>query len=275
MKPAAFDYLRPETLDQAAFAIAEAGDEGRILAGGQSLVAMLNMRLARPSVLVDLMHAPEAKTINQTSDGLRIGAAVRQADLEKWAGLASTAPLLAKTLPWIGHSQTRARGTVVGSIAHADPSAELPLTLAALNGQVHLRRGKSCRVLPARDFFLGMMLTDKGPDEIIEAVTFPTLPALSGTAFREVGRRKGDFAIVAVSAIVTGQHVRLAIGGVNDTPLVQDWEGLDAADEAEALNALAWSLDARDDLHATARYRRDLVRRLGLDALKEARACAV
>jgi 2-furoyl-CoA dehydrogenase FAD binding subunit len=120
-----------------------------------------------------------------------------------------------------------------------------------------------------------MMLTDKGPDEIIEAVTFPTLPALSGTAFREVGRRKGDFAIVAVSAIVTGQHVRLAIGGVNDTPLVQDWDGLDAADEAEALNALAWSLDARDDLHATARYRRDLVRRLGLDALKEARACAV
>ena len=116
MKPAAFDYLRPETLDQAAFAIAEAGDEGRILAGGQSLVAMLNMRLARPSVLVDLMHVPEAKTINQTSDGLRIGAAVRQADLEKWAGLASAAPLLAKTLPWIGHPQTRARGQRQGQL---------------------------------------------------------------------------------------------------------------------------------------------------------------
>ncbi|MGR3570179.1 FAD binding domain-containing protein [Brevirhabdus sp.] len=274
MKPAPFDYIRCDSLDEAASVIAETGDGARVIAGGQSLMAMLNMRLARPRVLVDVMAAPQARTVETRDGALRIGAGVRQAALLARPDLASLNPLLAKLLPWVGHPQTRARGTICGSAAHADPSAEIPLALCALDGTVILRRGRKMRRVAAREFFLGMMLTEKADDELIEAVDFPFLPAGTGTGFVEVGRRKGDFAIVACAATVTGKRTRLAIGGVNDTPIVQDWDALSADDEADALNALAWSLDARDDLHATARYRRDLVRRLGTQALKEARTCA-
>lgn len=278
MKPAPFDYIRCDSIDEAASVIAETGDDARVIAGGQSLMAMLNMRLARPCVLVDFMAVPQARTVETRDGALRIGAGVRQAALLSRPDLASLNPLLAKLLPWVGHPQTRARGTICGSVAHADPSAEIPLALCALDGAVILRRGRKMRRVAAREFFLGMMLTEKADDELIEAVDFPSLPAGTGTGtgtgFVEVGRRKGDFAIVACAAIVTGKRTRLAIGGVNDTPIVQDWDTLSEDNEADALNALAWSLDARDDLHATARYRRDLVRRLGAQALKEARTCA-
>ena len=274
MKPAAFDYVRCETLDEAAEVIAQTGDDARILAGGQSLVAMLNMRLATPAVLVDVMPAPDARQIAADNGTLKIHAAVRQATVMADPGLTSRNPLLAKMLPWVGHPQTRARGTVCGSVAHADPSAEIPLALTALDGAVILRRGRKRRSVKAADFFLGMMLTDKADDELIEAVTFADVLQGTGTGFAEVGRRKGDFAIVACAALVSPKRVRLAVGGVNDTPFVRDWDNLTPSDEAEALNALAWSLDARPDLHATARYRRDLVRHLGAQALKEARTCA-
>jgi 2-furoyl-CoA dehydrogenase FAD binding subunit len=274
MKPAAFDYVRCDSLDEAAQIIAETGDGARVLAGGQSLMAMLNMRLAQPSVLVDIMQAPDAQKITVENGTLRVGAGVRQETLGKTPDLVGTSPLLARVLPWVGHAQTRARGTVCGSIAHADPSSELPLTLAALDGTVILRKGRKRRRVAASDFFLGMMLTDKADDELIEAVEFPPAPIGAGAGFCEVGLRKGDFAIVACAALVSADRVRLAIGGVNDTPVIKDWSTLSAQDEAEALNALAWSLEARDDLHATARYRRDLVRKLGAQSLKEARSCA-
>ena len=274
MKPAAFDYIRPTTLDEAAEVLAEVGDEARILAGGQSLMAMLNMRLSQPRVLVDVMKVDGAQTIEQPKGHLRIPAAVRQEALRRRTTLKDEAPLLAQIMPWVGHVQTRARGTICGSVAHADPSAELPLALAALDGRVHLRTGKKRRIVQARDFFLGMMLTEKSDDELIEAVDVPLTDPDTGTAFREVGRRKGDFAIVSCAAIVRGPRMRLAVGGVNDTPAIQDWDGLDEQDIPDALNAFAWSLDARDDLHATARYRRDLVRKLGAATLEEARACA-
>ncbi|MCZ4354004.1 FAD binding domain-containing protein [Roseovarius aestuarii] len=274
MKPAPFDYVRCDSLDEAAQVIEQNGDAARILAGGQSLMPMLNMRLAQPAVLVDIMPATDARQITVDKAVLHVGAGVRQADLLAWPGLGAAAPLLARSLPWVGHTQTRARGTICGSIAHADPSSELPLTLAALGGTVILRRGNKRRKVAAADFFMGMMLTDKADDEVIEAVEFPQMPAGTGTGFREVGRRKGDFAIVACAALISNDRVRLAIGGVNDTPVLHDWDTLDPSDEAEALNALAWSLDARADLHASARYRRDLVRNLGATALKEARQCA-
>ncbi len=273
MKPAAFDYIRCETLDEAANVIAEHGNDARILAGGQSLVAMLNMRLATPAVLVDVMAAKDARAITDKAGTLTVAAGVRQAALMTHDTLASRNPLLAKMLPWLGHPQTRARGTVCGSVAHADPSAEIPLALVALDGTITLRRGRKRRQVKAADFFLGMMLTDKGDDEVIEAVSFPNIAPGTGTAFVEVGRRKGDFAIVACAALITRDRVRLAVGGVNDTPVVKDWNSLSPQDEADALNALAWSLDARADVHATARYRRDLVRHLGAHALKEARSC--
>ena len=273
MKPAPFDYIRAATFDEAAEVLSESGDEARILAGGQSLMAMLNMRLAQPNVLIDVMQVAGADKVDCAKGRLRIPAALRQNTLASRATLSEEVPLLAQMMPWIGHAQTRARGTICGSVAHADPSAELPLALAALEGQVHLRSRKKRRSVAARDFFLGMMLTEKADDELIEAVEIPLTAPGTSTAFREIGRRKGDFAIVSCAAIVRGTHIRLAVGGVNDTPVIQDWDMLDAADIPDALNAFAWSLDARDDLHATARYRRDLVRHLGAATLKEARAC--
>jgi len=267
MKPAPFDYARPETLDEALALLTEAGDEGRVLAGGQSLIAMLNMRLARPAVLVDVMQIGALKQIEMRDGRLRIGAAVRQHELLSRPGLASEVPLLARALPWVGHAQTRARGTVCGSVAHADPSAEIPLSLAALGGTVHLRSAKASREVNARDFFTGMMTTAVRPGEMIEAVSFPVSDGMA--SFHEIGRRHGDFAIVAAAALRTENGIRIAIGGVDDVPRVRDLPG--DADISDALNDLAWSMDARGDLHASASYRRKLVRELGARAVNEVR----
>ncbi|MFC4227779.1 FAD binding domain-containing protein [Hoeflea alexandrii] len=273
MKPAPFDYLRAATVQEAQAALAAEGEGARIIAGGQSLVAMLNMRLARPTLLVDVMHVPGGATMGIERGQLVVPFAVSQAALLQRQDLLSEVPLLAAALPWVGHVQTRARGTVCGSVAHADPSAEIGLALVALDGTVHLR-GRRARSLPAAKFFTGMMQTAARPDEIIESVSFPIARKGTGHAFNEVGIRHGDFAIVSIAAISTGDRLRLAVGGVNDAPLVRDWASLDEQDVDDALNDLAWSLDARDDLHATSRYRRDLVRRLGRKTIKEARQCA-
>jgi len=273
MKPAPFDYARPESLEEAVALLADVGAEARVIAGGQSLVAMLNMRLARPALLVDVMHLPGMAEPRIEKDRLLIPCAVRQAALARRGTLAGEVPLLAAALPWVGHPQTRARGTLCGSVAHADPSAELPLVLVALEGVVHLR-GRRRREVGAAGFFLGTMLTERADDELIEAVSLPLTPPGTGTAFAEIGRRRGDFAIVACAAVARERHLRLAVGGVNDTPALREWDGLDDSQMDDALNDFAWSLDARDDLHATARYRRDLVRELGRRTLEEARRCA-
>lgn len=272
MKPAAFDYIRPETLTGALEALHQAGDEARVLAGGQSLVAMLNMRLARPSLLVDVMKLGANTIVSETS-AVTVPFGVRQAELAAYPSLATHLPLVHAMLPWLGHAQTRARGTVCGSVAHADPSAELPLALVALDGRIRLRARRSKRTVAARDFFNGMMLTDLKPGEMIDAVSFPKIRPGQGHGFAEVGRRKGDFAIVSCAAIIEGKHVRLSVGGVEDTPALRDWDSLDDGQIDDALNEFAWSLEARDDLHATARYRRDLVRRLGRKTIEEARKC--
>lgn len=274
MKPAPFDYVRAETLDEALGALAEGGEEARVIAGGQSLVPMLNMRLARPSVLVDVMRIDALSKIEPKNGRVEIGAGVRQVALERWAALAGTLPLVAAMMPWVGHAQTRSRGTVCGSLAHADPSAELPLALLALGGEMHLRNRRKKRVLPASAFFMGMMATAVEPGEMIEAVAFPTHPMGTGTAFREIARRHGDFAIVACAAIARPDGTnRLAVGGVADTPQAIDLPDPSDAGFEDALNEFAWSLGARDDLHASARYRRDLVRSLGRQTVKEAIAC--
>ena len=219
------------------------------------------------------MRIPELSRIESAGDTLRVGAAVRQHTLERQVDLAARQPLLAAALPWIGHAQTRSRGTVCGSVAHADPSAELPLVLLALGGDVELRSRQKSRRVPAEQFFTGMMTTDRRDDELIEAVRFPAARAGTGYAFREIGRRHGDFAIVACAAVVDARTARLAIGGVADRPTARELPlpGDPALDEA--LDAFAWDLDARDDLHATAVYRRQLVRRLGRRTLEEAARC--
>ncbi len=273
MKPAPFDYLRVETVDEAVEALRQEGGDARIIAGGQSLMPMLAMRLARPKLLVDIMHVDALRRIDDDGKTLRIGAAVRQEKLERHAELARRQPLLAGALAWVGHAQTRARGTICGSIAHADPSAELPLSLMTLGGSVHLRAGRKHRTLTAGEFFTGMMATAKADDEMIEAVSFPTALPGTGYAFTEVGRRHGDFAIVACAARVDGEKATLGIGGVADVPAVRALPLPDAPDFADALNQYAWDLDARDDLHATARYRRDLIRQLGRRTIEEAARC--
>jgi 2-furoyl-CoA dehydrogenase FAD binding subunit len=274
MKPAAFDYLRAGSTEEALEALAAEGPDARVLAGGQSLLPMLNMRLARPAVLVDVMHIPALRHLEARDGALVVGAGVRQQELERRPDLAERVPMLAAALPWIGHAQTRSRGTVCGSVAHADPSAELPLLLVALGGEVHLRsRRRRARRVPAETFFSGMMATDRNDDELVEAVAFPLARPGAGYAFREVGRRHGDFAIAACAAVVEGGAARLAVGGVADRPAARTalpLPGDSALDEA--LDAFAWELGARDDLHATARYRRDLVRRLGRIAIEEAHA---
>jgi 2-furoyl-CoA dehydrogenase FAD binding subunit len=271
MKPAPFDYLRAETIEEVHAALAAEGSDAAVIAGGQSLVPLLSMRMARPSVVVDIMHVAEIGGIAVESNAIRVGAAVRQAALLAWPGLAQQQPLLAQAMPWIGHWQTRARGTVCGSIALADPSAELPLVLAALGGSVMLSSAGGRREVIADEFFMGVMSTARRDHELIEGVSFPHRRPGESFAFREYARRHGDFAIVACAAVATETSVRLAVGGVADRPVVRDFDEVNE----DMLADFAAGLDARDDLHATAVYRRDLVRRLGLATIEEARQCRV
>jgi 2-furoyl-CoA dehydrogenase FAD binding subunit len=267
MKPAAFDYVRAEHLDEVLAGLAHQGGDTRIIAGGQSLMPMLNMRLARPRTLIDIMRLPELARIERKNGNITVGAGVRQATLLAWPELGEALALVAQALPWTGHVQTRSRGTVCGSIAHADPSAELPLVLCALDGEVHLRSAKRRRRVSARDFFAGMMATTRADDELIEAVSFPA--DQRRCAFREVARRHGDFAIVACAAVATQDGVRLAVGGVADMPVTREFPQLESGALDDALNSFAYELGARDDVHASARYRRDLVRLIGADLIRE------
>jgi 2-furoyl-CoA dehydrogenase FAD binding subunit len=273
MKPAPFDYVRAETLAEAHAVLGAEGSEASVIAGGQTLVPLLSMRMARPAVLVDIMHIAQLAGIALEENSIRVGAAVRQADLLAWPDLAALQPLLALALPWIGHAQTRARGTVCGSVALADPSAELPLTLLALGGDVILSSAHGRRQVGAEKFFTGLMSTVRADDELIEAVRFPLRLAGTGYAFREFGRRHGDFAIVACAAVAHGSGVRLAVGGVADRPRLREFADTDGAALDDALDAFAVALEARDDLHASAEYRRQLVRRMGRATIEEAIRC--
>ena len=274
MKPAPFDYLRADDEEEALETLAEAGDDARLLAGGQTLMPMLNMRLVEPAVLIDISRLAERAEISDDGASIEVGAAVTQASLEAWPSLAGRAPLLAQALPLLGHVQTRSRGTVCGSIAFADPSAELPLCLASLGGDVVLRSRTGTRTLPAAEFQTGMLSTACKEDEMVAAVRFPAAEPGAGYAFTEFARRHGDFAIVAIAAIARANGITIGVGGVAEQPAVRDWPPLagDALDDA--LNELAWSLDAADDAQTSARYRRELVRGLGkrtVHAAEEAR----
>jgi len=270
MKPRKFGYCRPDTVDEALALLAEHGDQACVLAGGQSLVPMLNLRLVDSAVVVDISRITALAAIREIDGQLEIGAAVTQARLLAHPGLARAVPLLARALPFVGHVQTRSRGTVCGSLAHADPSAELPLCLATLGGTVVLRSTRGERVLAAADFQTGALTTARAADELVVAARFPLARAGQGVAFTEVARRHGDFAIVALAAIAHRGALRLGVGGVADRPTVREWTGLAPADLPDALNDFAWALGGRDDLHATAHFRRDLVRRLGQRMLQEA-----
>jgi 2-furoyl-CoA dehydrogenase FAD binding subunit len=273
MKPAPFDYLRARTTQDALDALAQNGEDARVLAGGQSLMAVLNMRLAQPRMLVDISRTDELNAVRVDNEAGRliVGAAATQGSVEWRASLRDEVPLLAMAFPHISHFQIRNRGTVCGSIAHADPSAELPLVLAALGGDVTLRSKKKKRVLKAEEFFQGMLMTARAPDELVEAVSFPLKKPGERYGFTEFSARHGDFAMVACAAAVTNDSIRLAVGGVADRPVVETWPSLHGEDLRSALNDLSWKLGAQDDAHISATYRRHLVRQLGWRVIEEAK----
>lgn len=268
MKPAAFDYVRADSAQAAAELLQRHGESARILAGGQSLMAVLNMRLAQPALLIDISRSAELSTITVTDGSVRVGAAVTQAQLQAHP---EVPPLLALAFPHISHFPIRNRGTVCGSIAHADPSAELPLCLLALRGTVHLRSARARREVSANDFFTGLLSTARSADELIEAVSFPRPLPDQTCGFAEHSRRHGDFALCAVAMVAGPGSLRVAVGGLSDRPQAIDLPALDGPALDDAINELAWSLDVRDDPHTSAATRRHLLRHLARQATPPAR----
>jgi 2-furoyl-CoA dehydrogenase FAD binding subunit len=270
MKPRPFDYIRPDTVEEVLALLADYGDDARILAGGQSLLPMLNLRLIDPAVLIDISRLAALDAIQDRGNQIEIGAAVTQNELMAWPQLAQKLPLLAAALPFVGHFQTRNKGTVCGSVAHADPSSEIPLALAVAGGTVVLRSQRGERVLAAEAFAQDMLTTARAPDELIAAVRFPVIEG-KGVAFDEVARRHGDFAIIAIAAIADQRgSVTLGVGGMAGRPMVRSIDG----DAAGAIAAWAGELEGYEDLHASAALRRDLLRNLGPRVVAEAIRCA-
>jgi CO/xanthine dehydrogenase FAD-binding subunit len=285
MKPAPFEYIRPASLAEACTLLA--GDEdARLIAGGQTLVPMLAMRLARPARLIDILRLPELAGIREENGAIVVGAMTRQAQAERDSVIRASVPLLAQVLPWVGHPPTRNRGTIGGSIANADPSAEIPLVAVTLGAEILLAAAHGERSAPADDFFVGAMLTAIGPGECIRAIRFPVWPHKRiGTGFFEISARRSDFAFVTAAAQVAldGEErcidVALGIGGVGERPLRLDVSSLngtklDAASVSGAVHAASLELDAGSDLHASAAYRRRVAVTLGIRALEQARAAA-
>ena len=274
MKPKPFAYLRPASVDEAVQELARRGEDARILAGGQSLVPMMNFRLVEAQALIDISDLTALAYIRENNGAIEVGASTTQAQFMEWPKLARLAPLVSAAMPHVGHYQTRSRGTVCGSIAHSDPSSELPLCLATIEGSVVLASARGTRVLPSSEFQTGMLTTARLPDEMITAVRFPACRPGAGYAFAEMAQRHGDFAICAVAAMVSGNMTRLGVGGVADKPNVREWSRLANGDIDDALNDFAWDLGGTDDHHASAAYRRGLVRRLGRQVIEEARKCS-
>jgi aerobic carbon-monoxide dehydrogenase medium subunit len=287
VRPAPFDYVAPRTVEEALALLACHGDQAKLLAGGQSLVPMMNMRLVRPAVVVDLNRVATLGALREDAGGLRLGALVRQHALERDGRIARAAPLLAEAAPLIGHLQTRARGTLGGSLVHADPAAELPACMIALDAVFHLRSARAARACRADDFFRGLLTTALEPDELLAEIELPAPAApRPGHGFAEVARRHGDFALVGACAVLAldargvCRAARLVIFGAGDRPhLARAAKALvgerpAAARLAEVGRAGAGEIDARDDLHATAAYRRHVAAGLAARALGQAAARA-
>ena len=289
MKPPAFDYVAVSSIDQALAELAHHGDDAKILAGGQSLMPILNMRLAGPAKLVDLNRIGTLSYIAEHDGGVAVGAMTRQRAAEQSVLIASRVPLLAEALPWIGHSAIRNRGTVGGSIAHADPAAELPAVALCLDARLTIAGTAGSRTMPAAEFFRGSLQTALAATEILLEAWFPGPPPTSGWAWLEFSRRHGDYALAGVAAMVAldgavVREARLALIGVDAMPFrAVEAERLLAGAPltSESLAAAADSVrrraDPPADVHASAAYRRHLAsvltsRALGLAAERARRA---
>ncbi len=282
MKPAPFSYAAPSTVDEACRLLDEAGGGAALLAGGQTLLPLLNLRMSQPFILIDINRIDGLQGISRQPGSIRIGAATRQADALDCAELAAGLPVLAQALGHVGHHQTRNRGTVGGSVALGEPAAELPATCVALGAVIEVQSVRGVRQVAARDFFLGPYLTVLEPDEMITAIAFPDWPAGHVALFREVAQRPGDFALVGLVGALVLEGGRIARAGIG-------WFGMGpvpvAARQVEAaLTGMAvHDLDAAaladfalaecapfDDHHASAEYRRTVARNVFASTLREA-----
>ena len=282
MKPAKFDYHAPTSLDEAVALLQRYGGDAKILAGGQSLMPLLNFRLSRPAALVDLNRIASLAYIREENGQVRLGAMTRQRTIEFSPVVARRLPLLSEATKWVGHLPIRTRGTIGGSIAHADPSAEYPAVLTALEGEVVASGPKGERVVKAKDLFLTYLTTSLKSDEVLSEIRLPVMPMGAGFALEEFARRHGDFAIVAIAALVVRdaahcKQARLATAGAGPVPVrlrvaeeILERDGVtDAAIDAAARRA-AELVSPDSDIHASADYRRHLTMVLTRRALKRA-----
>jgi CO/xanthine dehydrogenase FAD-binding subunit len=281
MKPPRFHYERPESLSGALDLLAEEGDRAKVLAGGQSLVALMNLRLAFPEIVADIGRIDDLRYVKANGSAIAVGALTTQAVVERDPVVAERCPLLASAIRHIGHEAIRNRGTVGGSIAHADPAAELPVVLSALEGWVVIRsRDGSRRVAPA-DFFRGFLTTAVEANELVTEIAFPAARNGQRFAFEEFARRPGDFALVSVACRVDGdpgsvESARVVLGGVGEVPCVvdglDDLGGLSAREAIDAAGEAAARIEATADIHGTREYRRHLARGLVRRAMARALA---
>ncbi|MGQ0551301.1 MAG: FAD binding domain-containing protein [Armatimonadota bacterium] len=301
MKPPAFLYAAPESVEETLALLAEYGSEAKLLAGGQSLMPLLNMRLARPAVLIDLNRVKGLDHITAANGEIRIGAMTRQRAAERSPVLASRLPLITDALRWVGHAQIRNRGTVGGSLAHADPAAELPAVAAALDATLMVRGQNGTRALSSGEFFVGYLTTAIEPAEVLTEIRIPVMTRDAGWAFAEISRRHGDFALVGTAAVIhtdSGERcrdVRLAFTGVGPTPvrireaeaavegqrLMKDGESgrggagrLDDALLREVAQIVSGRLQPESDIQASAEYRKHVAGVLARRALTAAAARA-
>ena len=282
MKAAPFEYHAPETIQRALDAVAAFGDTQKVLAGGQSLVPLLNMRLAQVDHIIDLNRIDQLRYIHIERDHVAIGAMTTQRAFERDAAMTEALPMVVQAVSHIAHFQIRNRGTIGGSIAHADPAAELPLMLLVQGGEIQARSSRATRTISAEDMFRGFFTTSLKSDEIVTEVRFHRLPPGAGWAFHEVSRRPGDFALLAVSAVIEMEdgHVarsRIGIAGGGDRP-VRAIEAETAmagrlanpSTFAEAAERVVSAINPTSDVHAPAEYRRAAAKALTLRALGEA-----
>jgi carbon-monoxide dehydrogenase medium subunit len=283
MKPARFDYARPDSLEGAIALLAAHGGDAKVIAGGQSLMPMLNFRLAAPRVLIDIGRIAGLNQISAGNDGVRLGALVRWRDIERHPTLATAHPLLVEAIGHVAHYQIRNRGTVGGSLAHADPAAETPGLAVTCEAQIVVVGSAGRRAILAADFFVGALMTALEPDEVIVEVRLPPWPKERRFAFEEFSRRKGDFALAGVAVFYDldgqGRAIDPHIGAIGVTSRPVRLEAAEAAlagravDEAAILTAAALaddSLDVADDIHAPADYRAALLKVLLERALRRA-----
>jgi carbon-monoxide dehydrogenase medium subunit len=284
VKPAPFDYVAPDSVEEACRVLAEAGGGATVIAGGQTLMPLLNLRMSQPFILVDINKIPELSGISRTENGIRIGAATRQCDALSNPLLATELPVLVEALRHVGHHQTRNRGTVGGSIALGEPAAEQPACAVALGASIEIASVRGRRSVPATEFYVGPFITVLEPDELVTGITFPQWPSGHLPLFRELAQRPGDFALVGMVgalALEGGSITRAGLGwfGMGGTPIRA------RAAEAALLGQALGSIDADaiaelalsecapfDDHHASAEYRRTVGRRLFAKTLRSALA---